>query len=280
MLFDCFTYFDEKELLELRVELLKDIVDGFIITEGNRTFRGDPKNFSCVQTIRELNLPEDKIQVLHVELPSFEECSIPWAREYAQRDALAVGMRMCPPDSIFFVSDVDEIPKPESLLKAINKTKENPNVFTRLSMAYLAGYADLQVTNPHTGPLNWPCGVVLLHEHLERTITQIYAVESDSVVGNCDAGWHFSWMGDAARRKHKINSFSHCFDDIPNAVAPSNSEEMMEHLDAYSPQEGSTDPLGRADHILKPYSHDLLPPELFKLERVRQYLLPNVRQNA
>ena len=43
MLYDCFLYFDEKELLELRVEILKDVVDGFIITDGNLTFKGDPK---------------------------------------------------------------------------------------------------------------------------------------------------------------------------------------------------------------------------------------------
>jgi beta-1,4-mannosyl-glycoprotein beta-1,4-N-acetylglucosaminyltransferase len=64
MLFDCFTYFNEKELLELRVEMLKDVVDGFIITEGNLTFKGEPKIFTCVENIIELGLPEEKIQVL------------------------------------------------------------------------------------------------------------------------------------------------------------------------------------------------------------------------
>ena len=66
MLYDCFLYFDEKELLELRVEILKDVVDGFIITDGNLTFKGDPKPYTCLDAIRELGLPEEKIQVLHV----------------------------------------------------------------------------------------------------------------------------------------------------------------------------------------------------------------------
>ena len=106
MLFDCFLYFNERELLELRVEMLKDVVDGFIITDANRTFKGDEKPFTCVDTIRELGLPEDKIQVLHVELPPPDIAPSPWVREYSQRDALAVGMRMTPPDSAFFFSDV------------------------------------------------------------------------------------------------------------------------------------------------------------------------------
>ena len=46
-------------------------------------------------------------------------------------------------------------------------------------------------------------------------------------------------------------------------------------MDSYKAAAGSTDPLGRTDHILQEYPHELLPPELFKLDRVRNYLLPN-----
>lgn len=279
MLFDCFLYFDEKELLELRINILKDIVDGFIITDGNRTFRGDPKPFTCIDTIRELGLPEEKIQVLHVELPSFEEIQIPWAREYAQRDALGVGMRMCPPDSVFFFSDVDEIPRPDKLLEAVEVAKADPERCVRLSMPMFYGRADLRVKDPKgsddKAPNSWTCGTVVLYDHLDQTPSQIRQNSNDIVLGACDAGWHFSWMGDAARMKKKVTSFSHCFDDIPNSVAPANSDEMLAHLDTYKAKAGGTDPLGRSDHILEPYPHELLPPELFKLKRVRSYLLPD-----
>lgn len=280
MLFDCFLYFDEKELLELRINILKDIVDGFIITDANRTFKGDPKPFTCVDTIRELGLPEEKIQVLHVELPSKEEIANPWAREYAQRDALAVGMRMTPPDSVFFFSDVDEIPKPDALLEAARLAQESPERCFRLSMPMFYGRADLRVVDPEQDdkkpPTNWICGTIVLHEHLDQTLSQIRRNPNDVVYGNCDAGWHFSWMGDAARMKRKVTSFSHCYDDIPNAVAPAYSQEMLDHLDAYKPTAGGNDPLGRTDHVLIDYPHELLPPELFKIERVKNYLLPDV----
>ena len=278
MLFDCFLYFNEKELLELRVNMLKDIVDGFIITDANRTFKGDPKPFTCIETIRELGLPEEMIQVLHVELPSPEDIPDPWVRERAQRDALGVGMRMTPPDSVFFFSDVDEIPKPDALLQAVELAKEDPSRCVRLSMPMFYGRADLRVVNPDGDPMqapnNWTCGTVVLYEHLNETPSQIRSNPNGIVVGDCDAGWHFSWMGGAERLKTKITSFSHCYDDIPNSVAPAYSQEMMEHLDKYVPAAGSTDPLGRTDHVLVPYPHELLPVELFKLERVKQYLLP------
>jgi hypothetical protein len=261
MLFDCFLYFDEKELLELRVELLKDIVDGFIITDGNLTFKGDPKPFTCVDTIRELGLPEEKIQVLHVELPSAEDFPNPWIREHAQRDALGVGMRMTPPDSVFFFSDVDEIPKPKVLLEAVELAKADPSRCVRLSMPMFYGRADLRVIDPEgdpkAAPTNW-----------------IRTNPNDIVVGDCDAGWHFSWMGGPERMKRKVTSFSHCYDVIPNAVAPADSQEMLDYLDAYKAEAGGTDPLGRTDHVLVPYPHELLPEKLFKLERVKTYLLP------
>jgi len=96
MLFDCFLYFNERELLELRVEMLKDIVDGFIITDANRTFKGDEKPFTCVDTIRELGLPEDKMQVLHVELPPPDIAPSPWIREAAILVRVQADRRLTP----------------------------------------------------------------------------------------------------------------------------------------------------------------------------------------
>ena len=64
MLIDCFPYFNERELLELRVSLLKDHVDGFLIADADRTHRGEPKAFTCAETIKELGLPDELIEVI------------------------------------------------------------------------------------------------------------------------------------------------------------------------------------------------------------------------
>ena len=65
---DCFPYFNEKELLELRINLLHDKVDKFIITDANRTHRGTSKPFTCKDTLKELGIVSDKIQVIEVNL--------------------------------------------------------------------------------------------------------------------------------------------------------------------------------------------------------------------
>ncbi|MFA6665763.1 MAG: beta-1,4-N-acetylgalactosaminyltransferase, partial [Armatimonadota bacterium] len=43
--YDCFTFFNELELLELRLKLLNDVVDYFVLVESNKTFKNKDKEF-------------------------------------------------------------------------------------------------------------------------------------------------------------------------------------------------------------------------------------------
>ena len=43
MIFDCFSYWDEDLLLELRLNILDKVVDHFVIVEGNKTWQNNPK---------------------------------------------------------------------------------------------------------------------------------------------------------------------------------------------------------------------------------------------
>lgn len=42
-IYDCFIFFNELDLLELRLNELSDIVDKFVLVEGTKTFQGDDK---------------------------------------------------------------------------------------------------------------------------------------------------------------------------------------------------------------------------------------------
>jgi len=98
---DCFPYFNEKEILELRINLLNDYVDKFIIVDANYTHSGVVKDYSVKKTIDELNLPKDKIEVIELDmsddsLPLITDYERIWniekthiSRERAQRDAIA-----------------------------------------------------------------------------------------------------------------------------------------------------------------------------------------------
>ena len=44
-IFDCFMYFDEEVVLDLRLNVLDEYVDYFVIIESIFTHKGDEKNF-------------------------------------------------------------------------------------------------------------------------------------------------------------------------------------------------------------------------------------------
>ena len=45
MIYDCFSYLDEDLLLDIRLNILNDYVDYFIIVEGSKTWQNNPKKF-------------------------------------------------------------------------------------------------------------------------------------------------------------------------------------------------------------------------------------------
>ena len=268
MIIDCFPYFNEKELLELRYNVLKDHVDYFFIADANHTHKGEPKEFTCVETMKELGIPSDQMQVFHVEVPNAQQVQDPWIRERAQRDALSVPLQMMPPDTIFISSDCDEITNPAAI-PAIRKACEEEYVkVKRLSMSMFYGRADTQLVDPEGNPFNWVSPVVDTVKGLKEfgTLSELRAAQDNFVIGNLDSGWHFSWMGDNDKQLEKLKSFAHQEFNIPQV------QEMVENFEA---KPGNTDMLGRPDHILAPYPTEKLPPEALTIERVRKFLLPN-----
>ena len=65
-------FFNEEELLELRLNLLKDVVDHFVICEGDRTHTGEPKLYSAQKVVDRLGFT-DRCTVATVCLPTKEQ---------------------------------------------------------------------------------------------------------------------------------------------------------------------------------------------------------------
>ena len=272
MIIDCFSYFNEKELLKLRLNLLYDQVDKFIITEGSHTHKGIKKNFEAEEIIEQLGLSKEKICVLRVDMPDYEAEKDPWVRERMQRDAAAQYIKE---GDVAFYGDCDEIMNPEFIEYYSMLTRSNPNGILRVPLAYLSSSAKYRVHDLHGNQINWRAPFMCMKHHLNKyTPSQIreshalgiHNLEFPDLLAYDngiveDAGWHFSWMGDFNRIKTKEESFLH-WDEV-------------KALNNFKPTENSSDVLGRRDHILKSYDLRNLPTKLFELEDVRDFLIPN-----
>ena len=67
MLIDAFTYFNEKELVELRLKYLNPIVDHFVIIESNITFTGKEKKWNFPNVLKN-NLKEFSHKIQYHQL--------------------------------------------------------------------------------------------------------------------------------------------------------------------------------------------------------------------
>ena len=132
-IYDCFTFFDEKMLLNFRFNCLSSYVDKFVISEANYTHSGNPKKLNF--NINDYPKFRDKIiyipvtkkpDGLHKVNPkkNNEETNSKlilngYLRENFQRDQLMKGLKYAEPNDLVIISDLDEIPN----LEVINLKK-------------------------------------------------------------------------------------------------------------------------------------------------------------
>jgi len=111
MIYDCFSYWDEDLLLDLRLNILNDHVDFFVIAEGNKTWQNNPKKL-CFD-INKFYKFKDKI--IYVPVTDLPEGKDPYLRENYQRNSILKGLETSKDDDLILISDLDEIPSLEAL---------------------------------------------------------------------------------------------------------------------------------------------------------------------
>ncbi len=119
MVIDCIPFFNELDILKLRLHILDPLVDRFVIEEATHTFSGLPKDL-CFEKNREMFeefLP--KITYLVVD-NSPEEIST-HERDKFQKNALAKALTDASDEDVLILSDVDEIPNPAVLQELVKR---------------------------------------------------------------------------------------------------------------------------------------------------------------
>lgn len=96
MVYDCFPFFNELDLLELRLRELSPVVDKFVLVEATRTFQKKEKPLVFEENKNRFSSFLDKIEHIVVgKFPGFfYKFRVPnaWDYENFQRDQISIGL--------------------------------------------------------------------------------------------------------------------------------------------------------------------------------------------
>lgn len=221
-IYDYFTFFNEFELLDIRLAELADCVDGFIIVEAAWTNRGDPKPLLFAENRGRYAAYADKIR--HVVLT--ERRSAIAAQQFVhQKNHGLSALDDCDDWDLVTICDVDEIPRP-SALRAYRDQSAGVWDVARLSMDLYQYFMNLRTFRRWTGAAVLPCAMARL---ITPMGAQIIAGQPENGLGRIvpDAGWHFTWMGGAERVLTKLKSFGHKELDTPAIASTKTIAERL-----------------------------------------------------
>ena len=207
-MFDCTMFFDQLELLELRLNTLNDVVEKFIIVESTVTHQGDPKPLHFLENRHLFTKFLPKIIHIMYKGAKREEGQNGWYNENYQRDTILEALWHCNPvDGILHISDCDEIINPDKLIEARDKCLVSGKPVS-IQITNCMYFMDFMSNTPYYSPYVY--NPSLWHE----TPTTLRWHVCDFVHRNdfeivTDGGWHFSCLGGFDRIRTKLASHSH-----------------------------------------------------------------------
>jgi beta-1,4-mannosyl-glycoprotein beta-1,4-N-acetylglucosaminyltransferase len=232
--YDCFYFFNELDLLEIRLNILNDHVDYFVLIEATSNFLGEPKDMIFAKNreryakflhkiiyyeISSTPMTRDEVSVILENPHSSPELktiakrtlttpNIPttlpnsrWVIEYYQKESLLIALRDLDADDTVYVSDLDEIWNPK-LKFSISKSKIY--IFKQVPYIYFFNNKSNEFWHEWTGTIVTKFGTLKkygvnecrTHNRLTRFVIR-------------KGGWHFSFQGGAKAIEEKLNSYPH-----------------------------------------------------------------------
>lgn len=225
MVYDCFSFFNELDLLEIRLNVLKDVVDRFVLVEATITHTGIPKPLYYEQNRTRFSNFADKI--IHIVVDDFSAADSSrtpreraWSIENIQRNAIVEGLSEAKPEDTVLISDLDEIPSPESVQETIGMAG-----VTRLGLMqynYFLNFHNYSSPEWRLGTQALDYATFLSPETYRHFSFNEFVVQAVNVVPSASmirfrrsdrirhrAGWHFSYQGGVQMVRRKIEAIAH-----------------------------------------------------------------------
>lgn len=267
MIFDVFSFFNELDLLEIRLHELSDIVDIFVLSEATRTHTGLLKplyydenremfaefNDRIVHVVvDDMPMSQEEIMKSKVQDISWLESNYQiednWVRERHQRNAIIRALAGCDPEDIIMISDVDEIPRASSVQEAISSLCPGS---TALHQTLNTCYINWQCTN-----MQWYGTKILRKKDISTPSRDRFHTKASCYIEN--GGWHYNFSGGSEKIRWKIQSYAHQEFAISDVL-----DHIQDHLNT------KTDVLGRS------YKYEIIP---INEETTPKYILENLER--
>lgn len=218
MLVDAFMFYNELDILELRLELLDEYVDRFVLVESEVTHVGGPKEL-FFQNNRE-RFAKWLPKITHVVMTAEEapKDKNPWAREKYQRQCIIRGLDGVPDTAIVMVSDVDEIPD-----MRIVRYEKLEHAMTAVHMWMFEYSLDYIFTGePWFGTVLTNC------ELLKRVGPNSLRDARWKMPCFQYGGWHLSSFGTPMTIWNKFQTYAHANDGHHASQTPGTFEDFIE----------------------------------------------------
>jgi len=245
MIYDCFIFFNEFELLEVRLHELTGVVDKFVLVEATRTHANKPKPLHFQENRARFSSFADRI--IHIVVDDSPDSADAWVIERFQRNCISRGLVDCRPDDLIMVSDADEIPRATTVRELHERMRYTDNVVARLAHRVVKRISSIKPLrkefrkfHPYvwglqqTGYcyfLNCPTLAPWYGTHVVRyrdfSIADEIRYSGYHTVDN--GGWHFSSMGGVERVRQKLASYAHQELNTPEFTDPERVRARMEN---------------------------------------------------
>lgn len=204
MVYDCFQFFNELDMLKIRLNVMSPIVDKFVISEATETFSGLKKPLYYEENKEMFAEFADKI--IHVVVDDTPE-GYTHDRDTFQKNAVTRGLANCTDEDIIIFSDLDEIPNPEKIKEILKDFQEDKiyHFAQRLFYCYLNMEEVSGNLLSYAGEFEgveckkWigtkMCSYKLLREQNLQLGELRFPERKEIGIRVEDGGWHFGYMG-------------------------------------------------------------------------------------
>jgi beta-1,4-mannosyl-glycoprotein beta-1,4-N-acetylglucosaminyltransferase len=243
VIYDTFPFFNELDLLEIRLHELDPVVDFFVLVEAAHTHAGKPKPLHYQNNKQRFaGFAKKIIHVIVEDMPSQGDA---WVRERFQRDAIPRGLTACRDEDWILMSDVDEIPCAEAVretIRAAEKIPLSPAWLRKLRRSSFTTWAlrrKFKKFHPavwvfHQRPSAYYLNLVRDTPGPATRLLRFGDLDRPSklrrwggkVVKN--GGWHFTCVGDIATLQEKIRAFAHQEYNTPETLDPKRLAQQVE----------------------------------------------------